>query len=67
MLISNLENQLVVVELRDDEAEAICGGKSTLTIGEFNLSFKNVDFKSDAFDLFIGQGFIHLENVKASF
>ncbi len=67
MLISNLENQLVIVELLDDEAEAICGGKSTLTIGKFNLSFENVDFKSDDFDLFIGKGSIHLENVKVSF
>ncbi len=67
MLISNLENQQVVVELLDHEAEAICGGKSTLKIGKFSLSFQNVDFQSDDFDLSIGKGNIQLENVTASF
>ncbi len=67
MLISNLENQSLVVELLDHEAEAICGGKSTLKIGKFSLSFENVDFKSDDFNISIGKGFIQLENVTVSF
>ncbi|MBR8833299.1 MAG: hypothetical protein DSM106950_04450 [Stigonema ocellatum SAG 48.90 = DSM 106950] len=67
MLISKLENQSLVVELLDDEAEAISGGKSTLKIGNFLLSFDNVDFQSDEFDLSIGQGIIYLKNVEVSF
>ncbi len=66
MLTSNSEDQDIFVELLDDEAKAVCGGTSTLSVKELELAFQGVKFNSPGLSFSVGQGLIELSNVTAS-
>lgn len=66
MVISNLKTENMFVELLDNEAESISGGKINITAEKLNLSFTNLGLNIDGLNLFIAKGAIQLSGVKAN-
>ncbi len=66
MPISNLEAKNMFVELLDNEAESISGGKISVKASELELSFKNLDLDLDGINIFVKKGIVFLEGVKLS-